>query len=232
MIRRLVIGITLATIWSTASADFVILDASRPPPPIVNPKATPLFAPTSTSPTRAFSSLRDTLRKVVPSDWKAFIDRKLPIDTPVEFTPSADWRQSLAALSTRYNLVFKIDPEKKAVYVDQGPGGMRDTATDNRNLAQDTFGQEPVSATTTKDGRLRVEVHDGQLLSDALRQFLKAGKWDLAWEAGSDISIDKGFVETGTDLGPVLTKILSKFNLHATLHKANNVAVVRSNTAP
>jgi hypothetical protein len=235
MIRRIVVGITLAAIWSSASAEFVILDTSAPP--VALAKVAPVFATSNSAPPRAvrndrenFSTLRDTLRKAVPSQWKAFIDKGLPIDTPVEYIPASDWRQSLAALSTRYNLVFKIDSAKKSVYVDQGPGGMRDTAVDNKGLVQDTFGQEALPAAMTTDGRLRIEVRDGQLLSDALRQFLKSGRWDLAWEAGSDIRIDKGFVEAGSDIGALLTKILSQFNLHATLHKANNVVVVRSNT--
>lgn len=239
MIRRLALGLLLTTTWSIASAEFVILDPAAPPQASNTPYAratTPAFsAPRAISQVNQApavgSSLRDTLRKVVPSGWKAYADKKLPVETPVDYMPSADWQQSLASLSTRYNLVFKVDPEKKTVSVDQGPGGMRDTNADTRNLAGNTFGKEEAPATMTADGKLRLEIKDGQRLSDAIRQFLQAGKWDLAWEAGSDIEVSKGFVVVDSDLPTVLTAALGRFKMNATLHKGNYIAVVRSNTA-
>lgn len=246
MIRRLAFGIILATTWSVAYADFVILPPTKPgtavkpavPGPVAGPTAGNTASPSVGSPAQRpvglkpqGTSLRDTLRKIVPPGWKAYSDKSLNADTVVEFTPAIEWQSSLAALATRYNLVFKVDPEKKSIFVDHGPGGMRDTAVDNRNLANSNFGKEKTPATMTADGKLRLEIKDGQRLSDALRIFLQAGKWDLAWEAGSDIEITKGFVVVDADLRNVLTRTLSKFNMNATLHKGNFTAVVRSNTA-
>lgn len=247
MIRRLALSFILASTWTAAHADFVVLPPNTPAkvnrPNVPGPLGLPNADPTASVPGRApglqqqpnlapkavGSSLRDTLRKIVPSDWKAYSDKKLDPETPVEYMPAVEWQQSLANLATRYNLVFKVDPEKKSVFVDQGPGGMRDTSADNKNLANNNFGQEKTPLTMTQDGKLRFEIKDGQRLSDALRQFLQAGKWDLAWEAGSDIEVSKGFVVIDADLRNVLTQTLSKFNMNATLHKGNYIAVVRSN---
>lgn len=245
MIRHLALGFILASTWSVAHADFLILPPTKPGPvvkptipgPVTGPQAA-TAAPTSVAAPHAApvqraagSTLRDTLRKIVPTGWKAFSDKGLNAETHVEYAPSLDWQASLATLATRYNLVFKVDPEKKTVFVDQGPGGMRDTEADNRNLANSNFGPEKTPPTMTADGKLRFEIKDGQRLSDAVRQFLQAGKWDLAWEAGSDIEVSKGFVVIDADLRNVLTRTLSKFNMNATLHKGNYIAVVRSNTA-
>jgi hypothetical protein len=81
------------------------------------------------------------------------------------------------------------------------------------------------------DGRLRFEVKDGQRLSDALRTFLKAGNWDLSWEAGSDVILDKGFVSAGTDIKAIMDDVLPNFRMHAVIHRGNNTVVIMSNAS-
>lgn len=235
--KRLTLGLLIATAFGTANADFTILDPSQPvqrPVPVAAQPMAP--APVAgvpnqklvSAPARNMSSLADTLKKIAPKKWKVYSDKSLNASLPVEYTPSVDWKHSLSSLATRYNLIFTVDEAKKIIKVDQGPGGMRDTALDNQKLAQNNLIPEPAPSAVAPDGALQLVVKDNQRLSDALDSFLKAGNWQLVWEAGSDIVVTKGFTVSDKDLGELLTRALSKFKLHASLHPKNNTAVVQS----
>ena len=249
--KRITLGLIIASLYGTASADFTVIDPSQsvtqPPvqaaPPVQTsipnnlPAATPAAgqqqkqAPgqkISTVPSANMTSLVDTLKKVTPKGWKVYSDKTLNTSVPVEYMPAADWKQSLAALSNRYNLVFTVDEAKKTIKLDQGPGGMRDTTLDNQKLAQNNLVPEKMPAAVAPDGSLQLIVKDHQLLSEALEQFLRAGNWEMVWEAGSDINVEKGFSVADKDLNVLLTKALSKFKLHAVLHPKNNVAAIKS----
>jgi hypothetical protein len=81
------------------------------------------------------------------------------------------------------------------------------------------------------DGRLRLEVKRDQRLSEAIRQFLAAGNWELVWEAGSDIVVKNGFVAAGTDIKAVMDDVLPNFRMHSVIHRGNNTVVILSDTA-
>lgn len=239
--KRLTLGLLIATAFTSAHADFTILDPSqaapKPAPVAAQPvPMVPASAPVAgvqaqklpAAPARNLTSLADTLKKIAPKSWKVYSDKSLNSSLPVEYTPAVDWKQSLSVLATRYNLIFTVDEAKKIIKVDQGPGGMRDTALDNQKLAQNNLVPEPAPSALAPDGSLQLVVKDNQRLSEALEAFLKAGNWHLVWEAGSDIVVTKGFTVSDKDLSELLTRALSKFKLHASLHPKNNTAVVQS----
>lgn len=245
--KHLTLGLLIASIYGTASADFTILDQAQrpvqPPQQVAAPiqAAAPKIQPplsvpapaqklANVAPARNMSSLADTLKKIVPNQkkWKIFTDKSLNASIPVEYMPSTDWKQSLSALATRYNLVFTVDELKKELKVDQGPGGVRDTALDNQKLAQNNLVPEAAPAAVAPNGQLQLVVRDGQRISEALDTFLKAGNWRLEWQAGSDIVVKVGFTETEKDLGDLLTRVLTRYKMHAVLHPKNNTAVVQS----
>jgi hypothetical protein len=246
MAARHIIGILLSAVAVSAHAEFIILDPAsvKPPAPVAAPEAPrqAVTPPVQRQPqfgvpqlqqrnvSAPFSSLRDNLRKITPQGWSAFIDKKINVEMPVELVASTDWKDSLRAMSNRYNIVFKIDEEKKALYVDQGPGGIRDLTQDNKNLATE---QLPVKnlEVTTPDGKLRLEVKKGQRLSEALREFLSAGNWDLAWESGSDVVLEKPAEFVGTDIKEVMDQVLPNFRMYSIIHKGNNTVVVLPKTS-
>ena len=242
---KLLLGIVASASIVSANAQLVVLDPNTSPPPVSNgpsvirsnnnipSNAVPLgqgSLPVSDSIRAPY--LKDTLLKIVPPGWNAFVDRNLNVTMPVEYIPTSDWKESLRNLANRYNLVFKIDNDGKKVFVDAGPGGMRDLQADTRNVQVGPVAiKEKPLVMQMPDGRLRFEVKDGQRLSDALRTFLKAGNWDLSWEAGSDVILDKGFVSAGTDIKAIMDDVLPNFRMHAVIHRGNNTVVIMSNAS-
>lgn len=242
MATRLLLGLIAGTITLAANAQFVILDPNSSPqaaplagPSVVNTNSNVMVPsqgglPVSDSIRAPY--LKDTLRKIVPPGWNAFVDRNLNVTMPVDYVPASDWKESLRNLANRYNLVFKIDNDGKKVFVDAGAGGMRDLQADNRNLStSSTLVTERQPLFQMPDGRLRFEVKNGQRLSEALRQFLEAGNWSLVWEAGSDVVLPRGFVSAGTDIKAIMDDVLPNFRLHSVIHRGNNTVVIMPNTA-
>ena len=238
MAPKRLLGFLASTLVVAAHAQFVILDPNAQVAPmgsngpaVVQTNNSAQMGGMPISDTIRAPYLKDTLRKIVPVGWNAYTDRNLNLTMPVEYVPASDWKESLRNLANRYNLVFKIDNDDKKVFVDQGPGGMRDLQADTRNLNNGpTLVQERPVAVQMADGRLRLEVKKGQLLSDGVRQFLQAGNWDLAWEAGSDIKLDRNLVSVGTDIKAVMDDVLPNFKMYSIIHRGNNTVVVLSNT--
>ncbi len=232
MMPRLLTGLALCVTAFSAQAQFVILDPAQTAP------ATSVSAATGTP-------LRDALRRIVPSDWNAFVAKNLNASMPVEYMPGQTWNESLKNLADRHNLVFSVDTAAKKVFVDEAPGGARRQAASSMPAPA----QVAVVNTETRyvqtgpvvlrnqgvsmqlpDGRLRFEVRDGQRRSEALRAFLGAGNWNLAWEAGSDVVLKEGFVSAGTDIKSILDDVLPNFRMHSIIHRGNNTVVVLSNS--
>lgn len=249
MATRHLFGILLSSLAVSAHADFVILDpaptkpvekAAMPVIPGINPNASqgmpaPMMKAPSFGdavrpvPSTPFNSLKDSLRKVTPQGWNVFLDKKINPETPVEFTPSVEWKESLRVMANRYNLVFKVDEEQKKLFIDQGPGGMRDLSKDNKGLLPATLEAEKPLPVTTPDGQLLLIIKSNQLLSDAIRTFLQAGKWDLEWNAGTDIELgSKTYTITGPNIKAVMDQVLPKFNLYSIIHEGNNTVEVLS----
>ena len=242
MAPRLLLGLIASTLTLAANAQFVVLDPNTAPqvvqgagPSVVrtnNAAAMPAQGALPVSDAIRAPYLKDTLRKIVPPGWNAYVDRNLNVTMPVEYSPASDWKESLRNLSNRYNLIFKIDNDGKKVFVDAGPGGVRDMQADNRNLTSGpTLVTERQPVYQMPDGRLRFEVRNGQRLSEALRQFLAAGNWNLVWEAGSDVVLPRGFVSAGTDIKAIMDDVLPNFRMHAVIHRGNNTVVIMPNTA-
>ena len=239
MAPRFTFGLLASTLALAANAQFVILDPSSPTlvaqgPAVVQTNSgaqVPTQGAIPINDSIRAPYLKDTLRKIVPPGWNAYVDRNLNVTYPVEYTPQSDWKESLRSLANRYNLVFKIDNDGKKVFVDAGSGGMRDLNADNRNLTQ--IAGIPTTQVNTQmpDGRLRLEVKRDQRLSEAIRQFLAAGHWELVWEAGSDIVVKNGFVAAGTDIKAVMDDVLPNFRMHSVIHRGNNTVVILSDTA-
>lgn len=242
MAPRLLLGLIASTLTLAANAQFIVLDPNTVPqvvqsagPSVVrinNAVAVPVQGAPPVSDSIRAPYLRDTLRKIVPPGWNAYVDRNLNITTPVDYAPASDWKESLKNLSNRYNLVFKVDNDAKNIFVDAGPGGMRDLQADNRNLnTSPTLVAERQPAYQMPDGRLRFEVRNGQRLSESIRQFLAAGNWNLVWDAGSDVVLTRGFVSAGTDIKAIMDDVLPNFLMHAVIHRGNNTVVIMSNAA-
>lgn len=239
MAPRFTLGLLASSLALAANAQFVILDSSSPTlvaqgPAVVQTNSgaqVPAQGAIPISDSIRAPYLKDTLRKIVPPGWNAYVDRNLNVTMPVEYTPQSDWKESLRSLANRYNLVFKIDNDAKKVFVDAGSGGMRDLNADNRNLTQIAGIPATQMNTQMPDGRLRLEVRRDQRLSEAIRQFLAAGNWELVWDAGSDIVVRNGFVAAGTDIKAVMDDILPNFRMHSVIHRGNNTVVILSDTA-
>lgn len=242
MAPRLLLGLIASTLTLAANAQFVVLDPNTAPqvvqsvgPAVVrinNSVMVPVQGGLPVSDSIRAPYLKDTLRKIVPPGWNAYVDRNLNVTVPVDYVPASDWKESLRSLANRYNLVFKVDNDGKKIFVDAGPGGMRDLQADNRNLTTgSTLVVERQPVYQMPDGRLRFEVRNGQRLSESIRQFLAAGNWNLVWEAGSDIVLPRGFVSAGTDIKAIMDDVLPNFRMHAVIHRGNNTVVIMSNTA-
>jgi len=243
MFPKIITGLAVSTISFIVHAQFVVLDPTIQVPlsatgsagPAVVTTGTPVARPATQMPIsdsiRA-SSLSDTLRTIIPPGWNAFAGRNLNANTPVDYIPHSDWRESLRSLSDRYNLIFKVDNDARKVFVDPGPGGMRDMRADTRNIqtGPTLIGERPM-VHQLPDGNLRFEVKEKQRLSDAMRTFLAAGNWRLVWKAGSDVVPTVGFVSTGSDIKTIMDDVLSNFGMHATIHRGNNTVVIHSNTS-
>ena len=88
-----------------------------PPSPSINQKNDTITLP-----------LSEAMQMVAPEGWKGYSDKELDWTYPVEVNMYADWKQSLVALSNRYNLVFRVDEKLKRLYVEAGEGGLRNNA--------------------------------------------------------------------------------------------------------
>lgn len=242
MAPRLLLGLIASTLTLAANAQFVVLDPNTAPqvvqstgPAVVrinNSVVVPAQGGLPVSDSIRAPYLKDTLRKIVPPGWNAYVDRNLNVTMPVDYAPASDWKESLRNLANRYNLVFKVDNDGKKIFVDAGPGGMRDLQADNRNLTTgSTLVAERQPVYQMPDGRLRFEVRNGQRLSESIRQFLAAGNWNLVWEAGSDVVLPRGFVSAGTDIKAIMDDVLPNFRMHAIIHRGNNTVVIMPNTA-
>ena len=112
MAPRLLLGLIASTLTLAANAQFLILDQNSPPqiaptgPAVVNTTpgvGLPLqISPVSGRPTTLGGMavndsvrapyLKDTLHKIVPPSWSAYVDRNLNVTMPVEYTPASDWK--------------------------------------------------------------------------------------------------------------------------------------------
>jgi hypothetical protein len=170
--------------------------------------------------------IKTAIKMAIPSDYQAKVPPGFNVTFPVEMTPSPDWKQTLDSISQRYNLVFTINDEFKVVYINEGPGGMKDLKLSTQTLIQEPAKQGKTPSFNPNTQQFTLVVEANQKLSEALTDFLSEGNYKLEWNAGSNYTTPQRFVATGRNLKEVLYNALSKFKLRAELWKQNNVVEI------
>lgn len=78
--------------------------------------------------------LSEAMQLLAPEGWQGYADPTMDWTYPVEVNVYVDWKESLAELSNRYNLVFQFNENLKRLYVTTGPGGIRNNMPSNINI--------------------------------------------------------------------------------------------------
>ncbi len=156
--------------------------------------------------------LNEALKNIMPVGYQGHADKSMDWSYLVEAQQSGDFQSDLRALSSRYNLKFTVDEEKKKLYVTVGQGGFKDASqvTKVENLVT-SLPKPNKLPTRNASGEPQLNIMANQSGEEALRLFLADHGYDLEWEApnkptfarqetfnGSIVSIlDKAFLPLG-----------------------------------
>lgn len=186
--------------------------------------------------------LAEAMQLLAPEGWRGYADPTMDWTYPVEVNVYVDWKESLAELSNRYNLVFQLNEQSKRLYVTTGPGGIRNNIPSNINTTStedntETAASEPVAATPVvaqeSETVLREEevtalrVTQGQRLTEVLENFFKQRNMTLVWEPGSEPLLQNDMIFSGS-IPDILTEMLQPLGYHATIHTHSKVVVIRT----
>lgn len=175
-------------------------------------------------------SLKDALKSITPPRWSVFykdIDPEMRVEKPA----GHDFDSNLKFYADSYNIVFRIDDSKKAVFASPGVGGVRvRTVVESLATKADTSPSRASDQSAWgSDGSVKIVLGAGEKLSDVLDRFLKKQGWTLAWDANGDYEIQILSVHQAADLPQGLTKVLAPYRLHAEIHTDNRVVSVVPN---
>lgn len=260
--KKRIFGMLAAAILvsGTASAGFLVVPppgatpggGENPPPVAASPEGEPAVVQeqvvSSPRPNtyqdngKMLVPLSEAMRLLAPEGWQGYADPTMDWTYPVEVNVYVDWKESLAELSNRYNLVFQLNEQLKRLYVTTGPGGIRSNTPSNINatLGEDntaTAASSPAAAAPATPPEAEVaqkeeevvslRVSQGQRLAEALDSFLKQRNMTLVWEAGSEPLQQSEVIFSGT-LPDILTEMLHPLGYHATIHTQSKIVVVRT----
>lgn len=214
---------------ASALADFEIIPEATGIEKIPVSPALPPAAKAS-NPTLYGLALKDALKAVTPPHWSVFykdIDPEMRVEKPT----GRDFDSNLKFFADSYNIVFKIDDGKKAVFASPGAGGVRvRTIVESLASKSDTVPSKASDQSTWgSDGSVKIVLGAGEKLSDVLDKFLKKQGWTLVWDANGDYEIQFVSVHQAADLPQGLTKVLAPYRLHAEIHTDNRVVSVVPN---
>lgn len=172
-------------------------------------------------------SLAEAMQLVAPAGWRGFSDPTLNWNYPVEVNVKGDWRESLRELSARYNLIFRLNEKTKRMYVESGPGGIRDNIGDT--IHENLVGELPKPAVyeAVYEGRPFLQIRKGQRVPEALELFLAQHNMKLIWDAGSQ-PVLRDDVNFNGPIEDILTELLGPLNYHATIYAPSRTVVVKT----
>lgn len=172
-------------------------------------------------------TLAEAMQLVAPNGWRGYSDPTVNWKYPVEVNVYGDWKQSLAELSNRYNLIFQVNEKAKRVYVTTGAGGIRDNSGDKR--IDGLVGELPRAGqyNANYDGQPFLQVRIGQRVPEALEMFLSQHDLKLIWEPGSQ-PVLRNDVNFNGPIEDILTELLQPLGYHATIYTPSRTVVVRT----